>query len=252
MSTVAWVASHTGLPSFGFDGLQTGREYTLQAYDATSRSWSIEVTGSSGRYTYLSDPLALPGVETTYSLGGESWTLTRPIPVGEDGERQWWRALISRRDGRTIPDLVWVKNNDPRAWSSGISRFNSRIARWDSLDPALTGDGVITLLEPSRARSVRKLFMSHEPLIIVPGAPSDSLPPRVVTVTSVSSKRITGNGWLEFSVAWSEVPLDSPMLTQWRSGGAPVIEWGEWDARDGAWASRTYEELCVLIAGMPS
>ena len=84
------------------------------------------------------------------------------------------------------------------------------------------------------------------------GAPANGVPPRVVTIDRVASKRVSGNGFTELSVSWTEVPWGSPILGS-ASGerGAPVVTWGEWDAIDRGWSHRTYLDLCRLIAGMP-
>ena len=108
-------------------------------------------------------------------------------------------------------------------------------------------------MDPGYAPDLWRLLQRHEPLLVVPGEPAPGLPPRVVTVDKVTSKRLTGDGWLEVEVDWTEVPLDSPMLASPDgTRGAGVVTWGEWDAVDGAWVRRTYAELCTLIAGMPA
>ena len=241
-----FIAKHTGLPSFAFTG-PPGRPYIIDAEDDTGRRWvAVRATGTGGVQS-LSDALALPGVPTRYSSRMEPFDveLTRPVT-------DWWRGLVSRKDGRSIPDMGWVMNQDPRSWSAGVERFNSRIARWPLLDEPVGGEGVFALFDTGRVDEAWRLFMAHEPLYVFPGEIAPSLPPRVVTVDSVAGKRFTRDGWVEFTVKWTELPLDSPLLVGGDGTiGAPVVTWGEWDAHDHAWAARTYLELCQRIAGAP-
>lgn len=260
MALTGWIASHTGLPSL----MATGKEpiYAgdrLLAVPGLVRAprpaqwWKHIKAEEKGplltepRATLVSDAMAVPGSTLTYTQGDSSVTLTRP-------EVEWWRAMISGLDGRTIPDIVWTHDGDKRDWSSSINRFSPRIARWSLEEPARTGTGLLTLLDPDRGEDLWDLLRRSEPLIITPGRHADSLPPRFVTVDKLTSKRISGDGILEYSVTWTEVPEDSPMLCGAQSGwgAAPVVTWGEWAAHDGgAWKSRTPIELCRLIAGMP-
>ena len=242
MSDAAWIATHTGLPSFRL-ATTAGTVRALSASDG-SRSWSILVTGT-GADVLLSDPMAQPGVPVTYSWGSSSWVLTRPV-----ASSQWWRAMISRLDGRTVPSLAWEGGSDKRSWSSPVKRFSSGVIRWALDDPAVTGEGELVLLDPSQGDLVWSIVRAHEPLVIMPGAPTESLPVRVLTVDSVSSERISGDGIVRFTVAWTEVPWSAAALRSF--SGAPVVTWGEWKSLDGGWESRTYSELCSLVAGMPS
>ena len=243
----AWVAAHTNLPSFRFQG-RPGGWFTVDAVDEAGRSWVAVAARTTGGVQALSDPLALPGVPVTYTVRGTGETVRLERPTVE-----WWRGLVSRMDWRVIPDLVWEKNGDPRGWTSGVKRFNAQLARWPLRDEAVTGAGRFVLMDPGYAPDLWRLLQRHEPLLVVPGEPTAGLPPRVVTVDKVTSKRLTGDGWLDVEVDWTEVPLDSPMLASPDgTRGAGVVTWGEWDAVDGAWARRTYAELCTLIAGMPA
>ena len=96
-------------------------------------------------------------------------------------------------------------------------------------------------------------MQKHEPLILTPGAPADVLPSRFITVDKVDSARITGDGIIRWNVKWHELLEDSPMLVGPHAGwgAAPCVTWGEWREVDKVWKSRTYIEICKMIAGMP-
>ena len=238
----SWIATHTGLPSFALVSA-AGERVVLSASDG-SREWIVTEYRSDGSTVYLSDALALPGVSTVYSLLGHP-----RAAVLKRGEVDWWRGLVSPLNGRAIPDLAWEGDGDGRSWDSSITRFNARIARWDLETAPRSGGGTFVLLDPGRVEEVWRLFQRPEPLLVFPGAVTPALPPRVITVDSVTSTRRTPDGWLDFKVEWTEVPLDSPLVLGY--SGAPVVTWGEWDDLDGAWADRTYLDLLRVISGAP-
>lgn len=260
MPITGWIAAHTGLPSL----MATGREpiyagdrlLTVPGMVRAPRSaqwWKRTLAETKGplltqpRTTLVSDAMAVPGSTLTYTQEDSSVTLTRPTT-------EWWRAMVSGLDGRTIPDLVWRQSGDKREWSSSVARFSPRIARWALDEPARTGAATLTLLDPTRGDDVWDLLRRSEPLIITPGRHTDALPPRFVTIDKAASTRISGDGILEWAVTWTEVPEDSPMLCGPQSGygAAPVVTWAEWAAHDkGAWRARTALDLCRQIAGMP-
>lgn len=249
MAGTVWIAKHTGLPSFRLPSV-AGRQVRVMAADAT-RTWTAVAGVGTGSDMLASDPLAMPGVPVTYLLpDGRKVEVTRPVPGGGS---EWWRGMVSRLDGRTVPGLSWDADGDGRDWSSAVSRFSASVARWPLEEPAVTGGGTFVLWEPEREREVWDLLKAAGPLVVMTGAPAVAVPARVVTVDSVGRKRISGGGVLEWSVKWTEVPLTSPMLTR-PDGvtGAPVVTWGEWDAADHAWLNRTYLDVCRLVAGMPS
>ncbi|WP_172121420.1 hypothetical protein [Actinomyces faecalis] len=223
---------------------------SVHASDAT-RTWVAVSAVGSGGDLLVSDPLAAPGVPVTYLLpDGRRVEMTRPVPGG--GE-DWWRGMVSRLDGRTVPGLSWDADGDGRDWKSGVARFSASVARWPLEDPPIEGGGTFVLWEPGREREVWDLLTTPGPLIIMTAAPTVAVPARVVTIDSVGRKRISGDGVLEWSVRWTEVPLTSPMVTSPDSAtGAPVVTWGEWEGLDHAWRDRSYLDVCRMVAGMPS
>nr|WP_300341102.1 hypothetical protein [Actinomyces sp.] len=249
MAGTVWIARHTGLPSFRLPTV-AGRRLSVLAADAT-RTWTAVAATGTGSDLLASDPLAAPGVPVTYLLpDGRKVEMTRPVPRG--GE-EWWRGMVSRLDGRTVPGLSWDADGDGRDWTSGVVRFSPSVARWPLEEPAIEGGGTFVLWEPEREREVWDLLRTPGPLVVMPAAPAVALPARVMTISSVGRKRISGDGVLEWTAKWAEVPLTSPMLTSPDGTvGAPVVVWGEWDAYDHAWRDRTYLDLCRAVAGMPS
>ena len=241
MVVAAWVAKHTGLPSLRFP-TTAGKRWSVPASDAAGRTWTAASGMGTGAEALFSDALAAPGVPASYTLPtGNAHTLTR-------AETEWWRGMVSGLDGRTVPDLAWEDAKDSREWSSSVKRFNARVSRWALEDEAVTGSATLTLFDPSRVDVVWAMLRAHAPLVVHPGVPTPLLPSRAVTVDKVAASRLADDV-AQFSVSWSELPWDSPMLS---GSGAPVVSWGEWQALDGGWAHRTYLELCQLVAGMPS
>lgn len=261
MALRGWIASHTGLPSLmatGGEPIYAGDR--LLAVPGRARSPRMASIWGNPRAlmigprletvpttTVVSDAMAVPGSTMTYRQGDSSVTLTRPTA-------EWWRAMISGMDGRTVPDLVWEGDGDKRDWSSGVSRFNGRVARWALDTPTRTGTATLALLDPDRHAEVWDLLQRREPLIVTPGAHADALPPRFVTIDKADSKRFGTQNFVRYTVSWTELPEDSPMLvggtTGW--GAAPVVTWAEWQAHgSGTWESGTYLDVCRRIAGMP-
>ena len=111
--------------------------------------------------------------------------------------------------------------------------------------------------------TLRRLAVRHGRLVIIHDetvceVPDCDVPAvRACVVTRASESR-TGVV-TRATRAWSITVQDRPGLTDvTRPGGdltdfmAPVVTWGEWQSLDGGWESRTYAELCSLVAGMPS
>lgn len=240
----SWVAKHTGLPSFLIEGVAVGQTVRVDATDG-SRTWVAVRRVSTGAPVVASDVLAAPGVETTYTLAGAP-----SARLSRRGEA-WWSGVVTGLDGRPVPGMAWEGDGDAHDWSSPVVRFGSHAARWPLEEVARTGSSVLTVEADELDRAWR-LLRSRQPLFMATGAPANGVPPRVVTIDRVASKRVSGNGFTELSVSWTEVPWGSPILGS-ASGerGAPVVTWGEWDAIDRGWSHRTYLDLCRLIAGMP-
>lgn len=259
MPLTGWIAKHTGLPSLmatGKEPIYVGdRLLTVPGLVRAPRSaqwWKRTQAETKGplltqpRTTLVSDAFAVPGSTYTYTQGASSVTLTRP-------EGEWWQAVISRMDGRVMPNVAWDDDGDKRDWASNVHSFNDRTWRWPLIESARSGSGTLTLLDGEQLENFWDMLRSPEPFIVLPGQHTVSLPPRFVIIDKVTSKRLYAD-MAEFSVTWTEVPDSSPVLVGTTSGygAAPVVTWGEWRDHDGGkWKARTAVELCKQIAGMP-
>lgn len=216
MVVKAWVATHTGLPSIYSD---TAVKVTV----------GDRVLADGSGPVLLSDALASPGVPTEYRVGSASYTLTRALGQADEG-------LITDASGRGVPGLTHVWDGDPVDWKSSVSRFGTRSARWSIEDPAVTGSSMFVLHDPALEDEMWRVVKRHGVVIIAPSQPTPGVPLRCVTVDSVGRKRLTPDGLLEFTVAWTE--------SQISSGAAPVVTWGEWQALGDA-AREKYGDMIL-------
>jgi hypothetical protein len=224
----AWIAAHTGLPSF----------YT----DAPVRVMCGDrVIARGSAQALVSDPLAEPGVPTTYQVGDESVTLTRPL--GTPGT-----AILTDDTGRGVSGLIYVDTGDQENYSPEVTQFNPFVTRWSTTDPAYTGSGTFTLKDPSKRGQVEALLRRHRVLIVGPAAPSPGMGLRRVIVTQVQRTRYAGGARVRFEVSWSEARLSDR-----EACGVPVVTWGEYAAAsDGVFTGESYLQICQRIAGMPA
>lgn len=227
MTLTAWVAASTGLPSF----------YSDQALKVTCGS---RVLADGTAPVLLSDALAQPGIPTTYQVGATSVSLTRTAT----GARY---AVLTRLNGRGIPGSWYLDTDDPQNWKSDRVTYPNGGARWSENTPLRTGSGRFILWDTTQIDTMWDLLQAKEPLIVAAGAPVPGASPlRVITVGEVSPKRVSPQGATQWDVSWQEYPMRAV------SGTAPVVTWGEWQAYDHGWKSRTMLDLARLIAGMPS
>lgn len=258
MALTGWIAKHTGLPSL----MATGGEPVYAGdrllavpgivRDPHTTQWWADLRRHNHQMPMIpktmlvSDAFAVPGTTITYRQGDSAVSLTRP-------PGDWYQILLSRLNGRTIPGIAWDGDGDKREWTSSVKHLTPGLSRWSLTTPVRTGTATITLLDPEDGELVWDLLRSPEPLIALPGVHVEGLPPRFVTVDKAVSKRVGAGQLLEWSVSWTEVPEDSPMLCGETSGwgAAPVVTWAEWDRAGHGWRNRTYLDLCKTVAGMP-
>lgn len=232
MAIKAWIGEVSGLPSLLVDG--PGR---LMAGDRL-----LTVLGE-GQHL-VADALAAPGVPITYQVGAESAELTRP--VGD-----WYGVHVASRDGRSIPGLIYVHNSDPLDWSARVARVGG-VTRWALRDEPVTGEGVI-VCSPSYEAYMWWLLQSHNPITLVPTAPTDGVPPRTVVVNSVARKRLWDQD-LQFTVKWTEF---EPQDNRTGLGAVPVTTWGEWSdygeshPDEPGWQAWSALEVARRVQGMP-
>ncbi len=229
MSITGWVATHTGLPSLHVTG-----PATVRVGDR------VLCSVADGEETLVSDALATPGVALTYTAGSQTVTLTRSTSPGLD--------LVTDATGRAIPMLRWQRGDAQRTWDSDVVSYPSGGSRRPEVTPLREGSGQFVLMDPALEDAAWAVLQSTAHLIITPGIPVLGLPPVVaVDVKSVTRSIVQKrDGMLNFDVSWTELPLSRV------SGATPVVTWGEWQAYDHGWKSRTELELAHLIAGMPS
>ena len=232
MAIKAWIGEVSGLPSLLVDG--PGR---IMAGDRL-----LAMVGQGQRL--VADALATPGVPVTYRIGAESAELTRP--VGD-----WYGVHVASRDGRSIPGLVYVHNSDPLDWSAQVARVGG-VTRWALRDEPVTGEGVI-VCPPSYEAYMWWLLQSHNPITLVPTAPTDGVPPRTVVVNSVARKRLWDQD-LQFTVKWTEF---EPQDNRTGLGAVPVTTWGEWSdygeshPDEPGWRAWSALEVARRVQGMP-
>lgn len=252
-SFTGWIAKHTGLPSFKITAALGERVEIIGETD--SDKWTAVAFVGTGRTAYISDPFAPPEIETRYRLANSTHaqTLKRRAPsVANTGSDDWWRGIITTADGRILDALAWEADGDVTEWKSEAHMFNPNVVRWPLNNSTPTGSGTFILYDPKLETETWRMLQSSQPLILHPASPTPALPKRAIVVETVTRKRLTGNGVLEFSVKWSTIPLDSPMLRGANDEvGIHIITWGAWNEFDHSWKRRSYQELLREIAGMP-
>lgn len=232
MANKTWIATHTGIPSFSVDA---GIRVTTSARTL----WPGNHAG------VFSDALAVPGVPTTYQVGGGTVTLTRrPIPGGG--------MLLTGTDGRPIDGLTAWNNQDPISWKSSASIIDDRLTRWSMRTPL--PDGKTRCVLPAHAEAdAWRILKARGHIIIAPGDATPGVPARLVTITSVARERLGADGTITLTIQWTEAgPRDVERLG---GGAVAVVTWGDWQS----WSDRTGNKqdqsevtLARLIAGMPS
>lgn len=227
MTVKTWVATHTGLPSIYSDIPVRVTQGDRVLADGTTP-------------VLLSDALATPGAPTIYQVGSSTVTLTRVAA----GARY---AVLTRLNGRGIDAPLWyVDTSDPQSWKSDRITYPTGGSRWSEHTPLRTGSGRFILWDPTQIDAMWDLLQTKAPLVVaaaaqVPGAS----PLRVVTISETPVQRLTPDGATRWDVSWQEYPMR--IVT----GVCSVVTWGEWQAYDHGWKSRTALELAHLIAGMP-
>lgn len=254
-----WVAEHTGMPSMRLTTTRGVRsEVRARCGDSEWVAWSQVGTGEP---VIFSDPLAPVGQETVYTLGSRAVRLTRR-PLGGH--------VITDEYGRMVA-RIRVTGDDSVAHSTGLSTMATTMGaadRWPLVTPpeeyrleCLTAGGDTATLRSLVRAHGRVVVLHDRDTCQVPGC--DIPPVRRCVITSATEAR---TGRVDLAVRSWQITLSDRSRDKWRlppgKGGdaagvpsvpaAPAVTWGEWARIDGAWQHRTYEELCRLVAGMPS
>lgn len=232
MALEAWIGTASGLPSLLVDG-----PCTVTADDR------VLARVGAGQHL-IADALAAPGVPVVYGAGSDTTSLTRP--VGD-----WYGVLVAGRDGRSAPGLIYVSNEDPVDWDASAERV-AGVTRWGLRDKPATGAGVIAC-EPAQERALWATLRAHHPIMLIPAAPTDGVPPRTVVVTGISRKRLHDEV-IEITVKWVEHNDGGADVG---AGAVPVTTWGEWAAwgaahpAEAGWRPWSAIEVARRVQGMP-
>lgn len=227
MSVKVWIATHSGLPSIYSD-----EDVTVKVSDGR-----ILRAAGQGAPFYISDALALPGVELTYTVGSTPHALTRKAKNPGLG-------IIAALDGRGIDGIYQINNQDTTQWDSDVSRYSTGINRWPLNSPNESGESILTFFDPKAEEKLMQILKAKAPIIIGPALPTPGVPMRVVTVTSIERRRHL-NARITLTLSWTAI--DANQI----SGAAPLITWGEWASQKKGWQNRTFNQLAKQIAGMP-
>lgn len=230
MISKAWVASHTGLPSFYLTG-------AAQLVADGGR-----IVADTDTQTLVSDPLAPVGQPVTYQQGASIVTLTRTAPAGTVN------ALITDPLGRG-PRVGWVNNGDPTSTRLDKTIYGNGLTRY-ALNPAqVEGSAQILLPDLGTQKRLEELLCAHSSLILVNLERGVNVPPiRGIEVLDWS-RRTYGSRRLLYDVKYVETR--EPRIT-----GGPVVTWGEWSKWGEAnspsgWQEWSALEVASHVAGMP-
>ena len=232
---IAWIATHTGLPSFYVP--KSSNSVTLTA------NGGILARVSAGEELMASYPLAPLGTPVVYSDGTDGVTLTRP----DDGH-----MLLTDKSSRHVA-RVGIVGDDEVSLASGVSVFDSGLGAvsWTAsrqrvtgtLDYITTGDDTLALGYLSQVKD--SLIALHSPRACkVPGCDIPLVLTLVVRgnvkANRTSRKDVQSREW---SIPWRETPSASALV--------PVVTWGEYEAHSDGWTNESYFQLCKRIGGMP-
>lgn len=237
----AWIHKETGLPCFYMDGPDAG----VAVYDG-DRLVNPAVAG--GPAAAFCDPLAPPGVATTYTVGTRQVTLTRR------GEGYAITSLGSR--ARAVVSYIGddAREYDPRATATDINARRAPVIRWAGVAAAYTGKLEILAYAEESAR-LERILEAREPVIAVHSHDScdmqdcDIPAVRVLAVTHATSQRTGRRDRVrrQWILDYRQIDMDEARALV---GNIPVVTWGAWDARS-KWQGRSYVDLLREFAGMP-
>lgn len=237
----AWVHKETGLPCFYLDGPDAGL--------AVSDGARVILPAEPGRAAVaVCDPLAPPGVATTYTVGTRQVTLTRR------GEGYAITSLDSR--ARAVVSYIGddAREYETRATATDINARRAPVIRWAGVAAAYTGKLEILAYAEESAR-LERILEAREPVIAVHSHDScdmqdcDIPAVRVLAVTHATSQRTGRRDRVrrQWILDYRQIDMDEARALV---GNIPVVTWGAWDARS-KWQGRSYVDLLREFAGMP-
>ena len=241
MTIKAWVHKETGLPCFYLDG--------PDAALAVSDGARVILHAEAGRPAVsVCDPLAPPGVATTYTVGAQRFTLARR------GEGYAITSLDSR--ARAVVSYIGddAREYDTRATATDINARRTPVIRWAGVAAAYTGKLELLAYAEESAR-LERLLEARQPVIAIHSHDACDLTDcdipavRVLAVTHATSQRTGRRDRVrrQWILDYRQIDLDEARALV---GNVPVVTWGAWDAVS-KWRGRSYVELLREFAGMP-
>lgn len=237
----AWIHKETGLPCFYLDGPDAGL--------AVSDGARVILPAEAGRPAVsVCDPLAPPGVATTYTVGTRRFTLTRR---GEG-------YAITSLDSRTRAVVSYIGDDareyDTRATATDINARRTPVIRWAGVAAAYTGKLELLAYAEESAR-LERLLEDRQPVIAIHSHDACDLTDcdipavRVLAVTHATSQRTGRRDRVrrQWTLDYKQIDLDEARALV---GTVPVVTWGAWAAAS-KWRGRSYVELLREFAGMP-
>lgn len=237
----AWIHKETGLPCFYLDGPDAG----ASVYDGDRLVTPADAGGPASAFC---DPLAPPGVATTYTVGTRRVTLTRR------GEGYAITSLDSR--ARAVVSYIGddAREYDTRATATDINARRAPVIRWAGVAAAYTGKLELLAYAEESAR-LEHILEAREPVIAVHSHDACDLPDcdipavRVLAVTHATSQRTGRRDRVrrQWTLDYRQIDMDEARTLV---GNIPVATWGAWDARS-KWQGRSYADILREFAGMP-
>lgn len=241
MAIKAWIHKETGLPCFFLDGADSA----LAVSDGTR----VILPAEAGRAAVsVCDPLAPPGVATTYTVGTQRFTLTRR------GEGYAITSLDSRQ--RAVVSYIGddAREYETRATATDINARRTPVIRWAGVAAAYSGK-LELLAYAEESDRLEHILEARQPVIAVHSHDSCDLQDcdipavRVLAITHATSQRTGRRDRVrrQWALDYRQIDMDEARALV---GNIPVVTWGAWDARS-KWRGRSYVDLLREYAGMP-
>lgn len=241
MAVKAWIHKETGLPCFYLDGPDVG----AAVYDGERL---INPADTANAASAFCDPLAPPGVVTTYTVGAQRFTLTRR------GEGYAITSLDSRQ--RAVVSYIGddAREYETRATATDINARRTPVIRWAGVAAAYTGRLELLAYAEDSAR-LERILEARQPVIAVHSHDACDLKDcdipavRVLAITHSTSQRTGRRDRVrrQWTLDYKQVDMDEARALV---GTIPVVTWGVWDAAS-KWRGRSYVDLLREYAGMP-
>lgn len=237
----AWIHTETGLPCFYLDGPDAGL--------AVSDGARVILPAEPGRAAVaVCDPLAPPGVASTYTVGAQRFTLARR------GVGYAITSLDSRQ--RAVVSFIGddAREYETRATATDINARRTPVIRWAGVAAAYTGR-LELLAYAEESDRLERILEARQPVIAVHShdacdlADCDVPAVRVLAITHATSQRTGRRDRVrrQWTLDYKQIDMDEARALV---GTIPVVTWGAWDAAS-KWRGRSYVELLREFAGMP-